>query len=61
MIYNLTKQYCLGHMPMEKMLKTVVLIDKSHTIMVANELDLFEDEKDLKETIDFWKHHKRVQ
>ena len=30
-------------------------------IEVAKKLDLFEDEKDLKETIDFWKYHKRVQ
>lgn len=28
-------------------------------IEVANNLDLFEDEKDLQETIDFWKYHKR--
>lgn len=30
-------------------------------IEAAKELDLFEDEADLKETIDFWKYHKRVQ
>lgn len=30
-------------------------------IAVAKELDLFEDEADLQETIDFWKYHKRVQ
>lgn len=29
-------------------------------IEVAKELDLFEDEQDLKETIDFWKYHKRM-
>lgn len=29
-------------------------------IEVAKKLDLFEDENDLKETIDFWKYHKRV-
>lgn len=30
-------------------------------IEVAKELELFEDEEDLKETIDFWKNFKRVQ
>ena len=30
-------------------------------IEVAKELELFEDETDLKETIDFWKYHKRMQ
>lgn len=30
-------------------------------IEVAKELELFEDKADLEETIDFWKHHKRVQ
>lgn len=30
-------------------------------IEVAKELDLFEDQQDLKETIDFWKYHKRMQ
>ncbi len=30
-------------------------------IEVAKELELFEDDADLKETIDFWKYHKRVQ
>jgi putative intracellular protease/amidase len=30
-------------------------------IEVAKKLDLFEDENDLQETIDFWKYHKRVQ
>lgn len=30
-------------------------------IEVAKELELFEDDADLEETIDFWKHHKRVQ
>lgn len=30
-------------------------------IEVAKMLDLFEDESDLQETIDFWKYHKRVQ
>ena len=30
-------------------------------IEVAKELNLFKDEVDLKETIDFWKFHKRVQ
>ena len=30
-------------------------------IEVAKELELFEDEEDLKETIDFWKNYKRVQ
>lgn len=29
-------------------------------IEVAKSLDLFEDEKDLQETIDFWKYHKRM-
>lgn len=29
-------------------------------IEVAKELDLFEDEQDLQETIDFWKYHKRM-
>ncbi len=29
-------------------------------IEVAKKLDLFEDEADLKETIEFWKEHKRV-
>lgn len=30
-------------------------------IEVAKELDLFENEADLQETIDFWKYHKRMQ
>lgn len=30
-------------------------------IEVAKELELFEDEADLEETIEFWKYHKRVQ
>lgn len=30
-------------------------------IEVAKELELFEDDADLKETIDFWKYYKRVQ
>lgn len=30
-------------------------------IEVAKELDLFADEADLQETIDFWKNHKRMQ
>lgn len=30
-------------------------------IEVAKELELFEDDADLRETIDFWKYHKRVQ
>ncbi|WP_313343189.1 DJ-1/PfpI family protein [Sedimentibacter sp.] len=30
-------------------------------IEVAKELELFEDDTDLEETIDFWKHYKRVQ
>lgn len=30
-------------------------------IEVAKKLDLFEDENDLQETIDFWKYHKRAQ
>lgn len=30
-------------------------------IETAKELDLFEDEADLQETIDFWKYHKRAQ
>lgn len=30
-------------------------------IEVAKELELFEDDADLEETIDFWKYHKRVQ
>lgn len=30
-------------------------------IEVAKELNLFKDEADLQETIDFWKFHKRVQ
>lgn len=30
-------------------------------IEVAKELNLFKDEADLKETLDFWKFHKRVQ
>ncbi|MGG7214245.1 DJ-1/PfpI family protein [Clostridium nigeriense] len=30
-------------------------------IEVAKKLDLFEDENDLQETINFWKYHKRVQ
>lgn len=30
-------------------------------IEVSKELELFEDDADLEETIDFWKHHKRVQ
>ena len=30
-------------------------------IEVAKSLDLFEDEKDLQETIDFWKYHKKIQ
>lgn len=29
-------------------------------IQVAKKLDLFENEEDLQETIDFWKYHKRV-
>lgn len=29
-------------------------------IEVAKELELFEDEADLQETIDFWKYHKRM-
>ncbi len=29
-------------------------------IEIAKELDLFEDEADLQETIDFWKYHKRA-
>lgn len=29
-------------------------------IAVAKELDLFVDEADLKETVDFWKYHKRM-
>ncbi len=29
-------------------------------IEVAKELNLFEDEQDLQETIDFWKYHKRM-
>lgn len=29
-------------------------------IEVAKELNLFKDEKDLQETIDFWKYHKRL-
>ena len=29
-------------------------------IEVAKELNLFEDEKDIQETIDFWKLHKRI-
>ncbi len=29
-------------------------------IEVAKELELFEDDADLEETIDFWKHYKRV-
>ena len=29
-------------------------------IEVAKELDLFKDEDDLQETIDFWKYHKRI-
>ena len=27
----------------------------------AKELELFEDEADLQETIDFWKYHKRAE
>ena len=30
-------------------------------IETAKALDLFQDEADLQETIDFWKNHKRVQ
>ncbi|WP_313162924.1 DJ-1/PfpI family protein [Sedimentibacter sp.] len=30
-------------------------------IEVAKELELFEDDADLEETIDFWKYHKRMQ
>ena len=30
-------------------------------IETAKELELFEDEADLQETIDFWKYHKRAQ
>lgn len=30
-------------------------------VEVAKELELFADEKDLQETIDFWKYHKRMQ
>lgn len=30
-------------------------------IEVAKKLDLFEDEKDLQETIDFWKYHKFIK
>lgn len=30
-------------------------------IEVAKELDLFEDDADLQETIDFWKYHKRME
>lgn len=30
-------------------------------IEVAKELNLFEDERDLDETIDFWKYHKRAE
>jgi hypothetical protein len=30
------------------------------TIEVAKELNLFVDERDLLETIDFWKYHKRA-
>lgn len=30
-------------------------------IEVAKELELFEDEADLKETVDFWKYFKRVE
>lgn len=30
-------------------------------IEIAKELELFEDEADLRETIDFWKYHKRAQ
>ena len=30
-------------------------------IAVAKELDLFEDEADVKETIEFWKNYKRMQ
>lgn len=29
-------------------------------IEVGKELELFEDEKDLKETVEFWKYHKRM-
>ncbi|MCI9633223.1 MAG: hypothetical protein HFH18_08280, partial [Ruminococcus sp.] len=29
-------------------------------VETAKELDLFEDEADLRETIDFWKYHKRA-
>ena len=29
-------------------------------VETAKELDLFEDEADLQETIDFWKYHKRA-
>ena len=30
-------------------------------IEVAKELELFLDEDDLKETVDFWKYHKRMK
>lgn len=30
-------------------------------IEVAKELDLFDDEDDIKETVDFWKYHRRAQ
>lgn len=30
-------------------------------IEIAKELELFEDEADLQETVDFWKYHKRPQ
>lgn len=30
-------------------------------IAVAKELGLFADEADLRETVDFWKHHRRMQ
>lgn len=30
-------------------------------IEIAKELELFEDEADLQETIDFWKYHKRAE
>ena len=30
-------------------------------IETAKELELFEDEADLQETIDFWKYHKRAE
>ena len=30
-------------------------------VEVAKKLDLFADEADLQETIDFWKYHKRME